>query len=360
MADSKLTPQHTIMSTRKKKSDVIDAIPTLDENEQIVIEDTKRIRREKMANAASETETEIIAEPVLVNDAEPDTTPRFSETSIAALLYDDDPDELTNQFCTIHVRRKPDKMRDAFLTPCTTVLTLPAIQNVEVTAERSDIEEIVRQQYGGGHYFFQVRFQNRLSRSWEASLADPPEAIAAARAKTTDLKRDTDMPSQPVATNPLDQFLETLKKQRELQDLLFGDERRRLESEIERLRQETQQTKPATPQSDLALLLEAMQKSDNPGLIDFAREYLSGEPRGEPQYGMWDFLKYVFDHRDALLPLVAGFLGGGAINTNQKSIENVLRQPPSGLTPVLPVSKFNRKTNNSNDDRDNTADKTNG
>src|SRR5690606_26472000 len=122
-----------------------------------------------------------------------------------------EPDVLANQFCTIHVRRKPDKMRDQFLTPCTTMLTLPAIQNVELTAERSDIEEIVRQQYGGGHYFFQVRFQNRLSRSWEASLADTPEAIAAARAERLGFKPVAAQPEPATLQqqNPFDQFFET-------------------------------------------------------------------------------------------------------------------------------------------------------
>lgn len=342
------------MKAKQNNSDVINAIPELEENEQIVIEDTKRIRRERMPESPSSL---IDSEEELIEVETKETPQKFSSTSIASLIFDDEPDELTNQFCTIHVRRKPDRMRDSFLTPCSTVLTLPAIQNVELTAERSDIEEIVRQQYGGGHYFFQIRFQNRLSKSWEASLADPPEAIAAARAEKHSIKQPAPSVAAQPTTNPLDQFFDTLKKQRELQDLLFGEERRRLEAEIERLRQE-QQTRPAAPQSDLALLLDALRQSDNPGLIDFAREYLSGESVREPQFGVWDFLKYVFDHKDEIAPLIINFLGGGTVATH-RSIEDVLRQqPPVSAKPLtsesnnLPLSKFRRNLKNHDDSSD--------
>lgn len=340
-----------------KKAEIIDALPDLDDGEQIVIEDTKRIRREKMPESDNEQVKQEFID-IESEDATDSHEYNFSDTSIAALLTDN-PDDLANQFCTIHVRRKPDRMRDNFLTPCSSLLTLPAIQNVELTAERSDIEEIVRQQYGGGHYFFQVRFQNRLSRSWEASLADPPEAIAAARQEK--LKQSSEPVTQTnQAANPFDQFLETLKKQRELQDLLFGEERRRLEAEIERLRQESQQKPAAAPQSDLALLLDAMQKTNNPGLIDFAREYLSGESR-EPQFGVWDFLKYVFDHKNELAPLVAGFLGSN--NANQETLEELLRSnPPAATAEVerqLPVSKFRRLNQNENDTGNKDEAKTN-
>jgi hypothetical protein len=357
------------MKTKKAATDnVINAIPEIPEiheNEQIVIEDTKRIRREKMPITLEEPVTHSGPQDITIEPEDTANEPSFSPSSIASLIYDGDADDVANQFCTIHVRRKPDKMRDAFLTPCSTVLTLPAIQNVEITAERSDIEEIVRQQYGGGHYFFQVRFQNRLSRSWEASLADPPEAIAAARSTRRPSTTQDDIAAvnannQPI--NPLDQFLDTLKKQRELQDLLFGEERRRLEAEIERLRQESQQQRPSAPQSDLALLLDAMQKSNNPGLIDFAREYLSGETTRDPQFGIWDFLKYVFDHKEEIAPLLASFIGGGQ---TPRSIEDVLRsQPPSVLAdtakPTLPTSTFRRSVKPRGQDSDHNSLKAEG
>ena len=94
-------------------SEIIDATG-LEENEQIVIEDKKTIRKER-----SSPPEPAVTEGEIVFDDEPEAIepPSFSETSLAALIYDGE-QPIENQYCTIHVRRTPDKMKDRFVTPC--------------------------------------------------------------------------------------------------------------------------------------------------------------------------------------------------------------------------------------------------
>lgn len=338
---------------RRKKvtneSDVIDAIPELDDNEQFVIEDRKTIRKERIKDAEPEPEIVIDDDP---SDDEPERQ-SFSQTSLAALIYGEGQEEpLEYQFCSVHVRRNPDSMNDRFLIPNAATLTLPPLRNIEMSAEKSEIEEMVRREHGGGHYFFQLHFGGSLRSSWKVSLADDPETVRQSKAFANPLP----VPApQPPPVNPVDQFFDGLRKQKEMKDLLFGDEQRRyeleqqkLQTEIERLRIEA--ARPAANQSDLALLLSAMKDTNSPGLIEFARDYLSPENK-EPAFGVWDFAKYLFENRSEFA-LLAGSLLGGLLPSapTPQGIEAMLKQappstpaesPPMDLPPVR--SGFQRK-----------------
>ena len=168
------------MPRRKNNPDTEtkDAIPELDDDEQIVVENSNRrtIRKERVPQPAAETIID-------VEDDDQDEIAdrqRFSETSLAALEYSDDL-EFENQFWNVTVRRNPDAMNDRFVNPNHSVLTVPPMRHIELTAERSDIEEQVRALHGGGHYFFQIQINGRLGKSWKVTLADTPEQVAAAK-----------------------------------------------------------------------------------------------------------------------------------------------------------------------------------
>lgn len=75
------------------------------------------------------------------------------------------------------------------------------MRNIELTAERSDIEEQVRALHGGGHYFFQIQINGRLGKSWKVTLADTPEQAAASKTPQPAVIQ----PPVPVE-NPLDSF----------------------------------------------------------------------------------------------------------------------------------------------------------
>lgn len=354
MVYSRTTAERTRKMTRKKitsDADAINAIPELGDNEQIVIEDTKRIRREKAPakpEPPPEPESYIDVEP-LGDDDDDDAPPQFSETSLAALIYDGDDDNFTNQFCTVAVRRKPDKMRDSFLTPCSSVLNYPALANIEITTDRSDIEEIVRQQYGGGHYFFQIRFNNRLARSWESSLADLPEAIAAAKAEKTAPIPTTapqPAPAEP-SKDPMDAMLDNLTKMKLLRDALFGDERARMERQIDELKREIEarpEPAPATPLPENLQILEKALATNNPTLQEKLLDYAFPQDGG----GHWipETLKMFFEHKDEIGAILGGLLGGIAPKPQPQGIDALLRAaPPTPMPnqPPIAPSKFQRK-----------------
>src|SRR5690606_10837218 len=204
----------------KTNAEIIDSIPELLENEQYVIEDRTVVRKEK----AQQKESEPVPEPepgtldIELEDEEPESEPGYSPNSIAAMIYGQGEEPIENQYCSVAIRRNPDSLNDGFLNPCHAVLTLPPMRNVELSADRSDIEETVRNLHGGGHYFFQIYFNNRLSHSWKVSLADSPQQIAAARAAAAGepVPAPTPEPSPPPEPprDPFDSFLDNLEKQK--------------------------------------------------------------------------------------------------------------------------------------------------
>lgn len=332
---------------RKKVSpdaEVIDGIAEIDGDEQLVEEVTRKVRRERVRRPTAEPD------PVMADSDETeeddardfeDARPPFSETSLAALIYDDDFDHrFEDQFCTILVRRKPDKMRDQFATPCSTVMTYPALANVEITADRSDIEEQVRQLYGGGHYYFQIRFNNRLARSWETSLAELPTATTA--------KPETASPGPaPTQKDPLDSMLDNLAKMKQLRDALFGDERERLERQIDELKRQIDE-RPVTPPvqalPENLLILEKALATNNASLQEKLLDYAFPPDGGE--HWIPTTLKTIFEHKDEIGAILRGLLVGPQPPQTPQAIDALLRgQPPAGTLrqPVIAPSQFQRR-----------------
>lgn len=349
------------MATRRKKTsdeDAIEGIPQLEDDEQIVVETSnKRTIRKERAPRLDPDPKEIIDVDDDENDDDEflnleDESPAYSESSIAALIFSDDGDErqLQNQFCTVAIRRNPDGMNDRFSIPCNSVMRLPRLQNVEITADQADIEDRVRAEYGGGHYFFQIHYANRLASSWKSTLADLPAAAAADKLLASAAIPSPD-PATPAA-NPFDQFLDALAKQKQMKDLLFGDEQKRMESEIKTLREQLEARREQQPasQSDLSLLLSAIKDNNNPTVIEFARDYLFRD-EGEGKFGVWDFAKMVWENKHELAPVVSMLFGGSLPGQQQRpaGIESILAAaPPSpspaSLPPVESVgSGFRRK-----------------
>jgi hypothetical protein len=318
-------------------SEIIDATG-LEENEQIVIEDKKTIRKERSTPPES-----VVTEGEIVFEDEPEEIdlPSFSETSLAALIYDGE-QPIENQYCTIHVRRTPDKMKDRFANPCQSTLNYPALPNVEITSDRSEIEELVRQEYGGGHYFFQIRFQNRLGASWQSSLADLPQQQQTAKPETPIVVPDPIAP----AADPLDSMLTNLTKMKALKDALFGDEEARLKEQIADLKAEIANRPEPVPSEPVPENLRILEKAlgvNNPSL----QERLIDAAFPEESAGHWipETVKTIFDHKEEIAGLLGGLLGSLAGRpTAPPNIQEMLkRQPPSAAIAPPPTSNFRRK-----------------
>lgn len=347
---------------RKKistEADAIDAIPELGENEQVVIENKKTIRREFSESKRDiEPENIIDVDPDDFDDDEDNEPERnaFSQTSLAALIFDDNETDFADQYCTVLVRRKPDKMRDNFLSSCSTVLNYPAMANIEITADRMDIEEEVRQRYGGGHYYFQIRFNNRLAKSWESSLADLPEAVAAAKAEANANRIPTPTPTVTAAEpqqNSMDSFLDNLAKMKQLKDTLFGDEKAEMQRQIDELKAaNARQPEPVRtePLPENLQILEKALATQNPTLQEKLLDYAFPQEQG----GHWvtETVKVFFEHKDEIVGLLGGLLGGltPQPQPQPRGIADVLRNPaptnlppPIAPTPAVHPSRFQRR-----------------
>lgn len=114
-----------------------------------------------------------------------DDAPQLPANSVGAFLFGDGTIDFENQSLTISIRREPDNFGDNFLNPCTSRLQFQPLRNVELTADRTDIEERVREINGGGHYFFQIYYNGEVTKTWRASLADTQHAIQKAKADAT-------------------------------------------------------------------------------------------------------------------------------------------------------------------------------
>jgi hypothetical protein len=319
-------------------SEIIDATG-LEENEQIVIEDKKTIRKER---STPPPEPEVTDGEIVFEDDEETATPSFGETSIAALIYDGE-QPIENQYCTIHVRRTPDKMKDRFATPCQSTLNYPALPNVEITADRSEIEEMVRQEYGGGHYFFQIRFQNRLGASWQSSLADLPQSIP-----RTEAPAIQPAPAQPTpAADPLDSMLTNLSKMKALKDALFGDEEARLKEQIADLKAEIANKPEPTPSEPIPDNLRILEKAlgvNNPTLQE--RLIDAAFPEESASHWIPETVKTIFDHKEEIAGLVGGLLGSLAGRpAAPPNIHEMLKQQPpaAAIAAGPPASNFRRK-----------------
>lgn len=337
----------------------IEGIPELDADEQLVRETTTKqtIRKERV-----KADPEPATLPPPARDAEPDDDddffidaepdddrPQFSESSLAALQFND-AEEIENEYCNILIRRNPDSLRDKFATPNSALLNLPTMRNVPLASERYEIEEAVRDEYGGGHYFFQIQYRGNLGKSWSASLSDKP---GAGQAKTEPATPTPIAEPAAPAANPFDQFFDNLRKQKELKELLFGDELR----ELERLRAEAadRQNNSTVRQSETLSILEMALRADNPTLSEKLLKLVAPEPEDTGgSHWIVDLVKTGFEHKEELagvLQMVLGGLAPASPPANQ-NIEALLRAPvPAPLAaiqqsaePAKPATTFKRRS----------------
>lgn len=333
-------------------------VAELDDDEQLVVSNTttKTIRRERRPPEVPAAEGTITVEPDDFDDDEiiagEIDRPAYAATSLAALLYGDDGERIENQYCTVNVRRNPDSMNDRFATPCGSNTHLPRLANIDLTADRADIEDRVRAEYGGGHYFFQIYFNGRLGPSWQATLADLPEHMRRANQSTaataTAAPEPASVPAAPV--NPFDQMFDALAKQKQLKDLLFGDTERELKSEIERLKADAaaRPNVPAEPPNERLLILEKALGVNNPTIQQ--RLLDSAFPADEAGHWIPETIKAIFEHKEELAGL-AGMLLGGLLpkppTAPGGSLTALMQQPPPGSTPMPmispPASRLTRK-----------------
>lgn len=332
------------------------AVADLEENEELVFETTKRVRRERKTPEPVGDVITVEPEPPDGDDEDDQDEQEFSDTSLAAMIYGEgDEPPLENQFCTIVIRRNPDSMNDRFLTPNSGVMKLPALRNIELTTDVEDIEQRVRSEYGGGHYFFQLHFGNRLQRSWKSTLSDLPEAIArdkALKAAASQLPAVVASPAPPVPppVSPIDTFLENSQKLRMLKEELFGEKETEYRTTIEELRTEVRRLaeKSAGPQSpELALVEKALSMNGNSELqnklIDAA--FPSNEGRS-----MVAELASVFMEnggKELLGGVVKGLLGVGSPaapppNTIEAFMQAHPPVPVGSQAASLPASGFRR------------------
>lgn len=327
------------------------AVLELDDDEQLIetVTTTKAIGRQRRPKPA-----EIEPEPI-IGEVEPDDdddeteierTPSYSDTSLAALLYGDGDEPLESQFCTVMIRRNPDSMNDKFLTPCGALTSLPPLRNIELTAERIDIEERVRTEFGGGHYFFQIHFGNQLRSSWKATLSDDPAAVRAAKAERLGLTQPPPVvvtaPAEP-PPDPMAGFIASLQQTKQLKDLLFGDTEARMQAEIDRLRIEAEAAKnaaPAEPMSEKLRLLEMALATTKPDVTE--RVLNSVFPAEDEGRSLWaDLASMALENKETIIGLVGSLFGGGA-PAAPPSIADMMRQPaPAALPERKPV--FNRQ-----------------
>lgn len=331
--------------TRKKiidEENSVEAAANLADDEEITISDVRTIRRGRPPK-----QPEIIdVEPEPANDdfedAELVDENPYPVGSVGYRAFqDEDSPQITE--CNILVTRKPDGAGDNFLTPCKSRLSLSPIRNIELTMSESEIEEIVRNTNGGGHYYLQTQFGNTLGKGWSVSLADPPENIA--KAKAAEAAAATPV-TYPVATaepprDPMSDFLDTLEKQKRMRDLLFGEELR----ELQQLRQKAAEPPPlAEPRSETLTILEKALQSENPTITDRLLDYAFPTKEESSSHWLTDIIKLGLEHKDELAGIAQTVLGDLMPRPQPSSLEAMLKaappQMPQASIPQMPPPVF--------------------
>jgi hypothetical protein len=338
------------ISTREND---IGNVADLDDNEELVIENTKRVRRERKPPpepVSDDTHDVIDAELIDDDDGdEGDDAPAYSQTSLAAMIYGETDEDYSSEFCTVSVRRNPDAMSDRFLNPCSSLTNLPPIRNIELTAEKMDIEERVREQYGGGHYFFQVHYEGRLRKSWQATLSDSPEAVE--RDKQIKAAAATlPPPAAPVEKpDPMSALINNLSQMSQLKQLLFGDEQQRYERELAELRAQiaAKSNEPAQPISEQVQLFQMAMNAPAP-LQERILDRIAPPDENGNRHWAADLVSVALEHKDTLAAVLGGLLGAAQPHPQQASIEDMMRMspPPQAVMPPPPQSGFRRRTEN--------------
>lgn len=315
----------------------------LDDDEQLVEEvtTTKKIGRQRRSPDADAEP--IAAVPVFedLNDDndDDDEQPSFSQTSLAASIYGTDGETIQDQVCTIVVRRNPDTLRDKFVVPCSALTNLPRLVNVSLTAEKGDIEDQIRNEYGGGHYFLQVQMDGRLGHSWKPTLADLPGW----RPPTGETAPQPIAPAAPVAAapaaDPMDSMLASMEKQKRMRDLLFGDAEKRMQAEIDRLRTEAEAAKNAIPppvvepmSEELLLWKMARDMPDSDAKTRLLDKLTPVDSDGN-RHWIADLAAVAMENKDTILGLFGSLFGGAAPAAPQQNVMDMLRRPAPAALP---------------------------
>jgi len=308
-------------STARNNDEISGLASDLPDGEKIIVTDVRTIEKKSVPGGSGQSKV-IDLQPEDENGFEDDGELPFSEDSLAALIASDG-ESIENEFCSVSIRREPDAMGDRFLNPQASRLQMPPLRNVELTAGKSTIEEMTRDIYGGGHYLFQIHYGGRLAATWKNSLADSPAALAKAKAESENRMQPSQQAAaqpQTAAVNPFDQMFDSMKKQKELKEMMFGEEM----AELKRLRDSSRQTQTDNPQSELGMLL---QHANSPNFDKLLDRFMPGEKTS--------VVRDVVDAAKEILPLgqeigsfVGKVLGGAMTPAGETDLETMLRQPP--------------------------------
>lgn len=322
----------------------------LEEDEQLVeevttIKKTGRQRRPKPAD-----DEPITVEPIVDDDDDDpadDGDLPFSDSSLAAIIYGDDTSDASDEFCNVNVRRYPDSMNDNFIVPCTEKTHLPRIANVPLSTDKEDIEARVRSEYGGGHYHFQIFYNGRLGKSWQATFQDTPEHRRRAEfaANPTPVETAPAAPAAPV--DPMVSLINNLEQTARLRTLLFGDTEKQYKDEIERLRAEAAnrpELPPAVPQSETLLILEKALATTSPDVQERLLDYAFPANDSGSRHWIAELADVALKNRDTIGGLLGSLLRGvPAPTATQPSIVDMMRGPAPGALPATERPSVRRK-----------------
>lgn len=335
-----------------------DAAANLQEDEEIVLQETRTIRKNKRKPTPEPEAAPEIDDEEDYGEIVEEFAP-FKPGTIAYQLWNrnrnpdqaEDHDEIAELGTgNILVIRKPDSPADKFITPCTFRASNAPLRNVDFSEmTENDIEEMTRSIYGGGHYYLQMQVGNKMLHGWSCSLNDSPDAIERAAAAKRAAENpapapvvyQTPQPETPV--NHLQQRIDELRLEREYDDLKFGPERermRKLEDELSAMRDQIAKGSQQQGQSEtIQILREVLAAKDSTLTEKVVSNLFPGETENTAGHWAVDLFKTVMDNKAELLA-AAGALMGGITPPQQAAaagLDSLLRsQPPGALPPAPP------------------------
>ena len=330
-----------------------EAAAKLNDDEEIVLTDTRTIRKNKRTPPPEikidEDDLDAIDGEIVDDDED---APLFPEGTVGFRAFGEDGDGPPVTECNILVVRKPDGAKDNFLRPCSGRVSELPIRNIDLSTPESEVEEIVVMTYGGGHYYLQTQIGNKNGRGWSVSLADPPAAVAAAKAAEIAASQPVTAPAAPATTEPsqFERRVAELRLEKEYDELKFGDERRRLErleTELAELRNAKTNTS-TEPRSEKLELLDFVSKLNN--RPELAERVVDGifpnEDSGGGRHWLADIISVAIENKDTIGSLFGSLLGGGTAPATQPSIADMLRQQPptAALPPTDPARSGVRRS----------------
>lgn len=326
------------------------SVAELDDDEELVFENTRRIRRQRRqapVEVEQPAEPEVITGEVIDDDDDTSETPAYSASSLASWVYGDPDggaDDVADEYGDLLIRREPDEIRDSFAVPCSSRTWLPKMRNISLAADEDDIYERVRDLAGsGGRYILQLQIGGRIAKSKTVTIADP---LSARMNSGRPQAGEATVPAISVATpsapvDPIDDFISKLEQQKRMRTLLYGDDEKRQQDQIETLRAEIAELKTANPQNakseKLALLEAALAAPTEARDRLLNRMFPADDEEGGSRHWAADVLDVVIQNKDTILGVVAGLLGGMPqpqqpvpIQQPASSLDDFMRQPAPG------------------------------